>query len=107
MTTKEMIAVMQAFEEGKEIEYAAKWGSLAGKWYTIGCPAWDWITCIYRVKPEPKELYTVAYAYNGGEERHSTLRLTKEEAEVQAQTFVAAGFAVARVIKLREVLDES
>ena len=107
MTVKEMIAVMQAFEEGKTIEYAAKSVTSADKWRPASTPVWDWSVRIYRVKPEPKEFYTVAYAYDGGVEGYSTLQLTKEGAELLAQAYVAAGYAVARVIKVREVLDES
>lgn len=51
MTTQEMIEVMQAYEDGKEIEF--KW---KGKdiWRGIEHPAWYWNGCDYRIKPEPK-----------------------------------------------------
>lgn len=50
-TTKEMIEVMQAFEEGGELQcYEPE----LKEW--IGCtPVWDWLHYDYRIKPEPKE----------------------------------------------------
>ena len=52
-TTKEMIEVMQAFEDGKQIQvcYKGVWTD----WVLGGAPIWDWIEADYRVKPEPKE----------------------------------------------------
>lgn len=47
-TTEEMIAVMQAFVEGKKIE-----GSVSGKtWELTEAPLWDWRTVDYRVAEE-------------------------------------------------------
>ena len=47
-TTAEMIAVMQAYEDGKEIEYSNRdyptWNKTK--------PVWDWHRNDYRVKPE-------------------------------------------------------
>lgn len=51
MTTGEMIAVMQAFEDGKEIECMHKDGNI---WLRVEHPVWDWPHCDYRIKPEPK-----------------------------------------------------
>lgn len=49
MTTQEKIAVMQAFADGKEIEYRSD-----GNWAKVNYPSWNWAKYIYRVKPEPK-----------------------------------------------------
>lgn len=49
MTIAEMIAVMQAYEEGKEIEFYDK---STGTWETAEPPLWDWGIFQYRVKPE-------------------------------------------------------
>lgn len=51
-TTKEMIEVMAAFEEGAKIEYK-KFDK--NQWTETLKPTWDWFTVDYRVKPEPKE----------------------------------------------------
>ena len=47
--TKEAIAVMQAFVEGKTIQY---W--LGGGWQDTSCegPKWSWNDVKYRIKPE-------------------------------------------------------
>jgi len=52
MTTKEMIAVMQAYIDGKKIQIADK-GCKDWENY-IGEPLWDWDTFDYRIKPEEK-----------------------------------------------------
>lgn len=45
-TTAEKIAVMQAFEEGKPIEYLSTW---LNKWVNTDSPMWDWSSCDYRI----------------------------------------------------------
>lgn len=50
-TTAEMIAVMQAYEDGKEIEFYHNGYS---KWRKSPDPTWDWYRNDYRVKPEPE-----------------------------------------------------
>ena len=47
MDIHEKIAVMQAFADGKEIEF--NWG---GGWQLCPKPAWDWSKLNYRIKPE-------------------------------------------------------
>jgi len=49
MNTKEMIAVMQAYEDGKQIE-----GRPKGATYWHDCPlepVWSWDDTEYRIKP--------------------------------------------------------
>ena len=48
-TTAEIIAVMQAHEDGKEIEYR---NGYYPTWKRTPNPLWDWSTTDYRVKPE-------------------------------------------------------
>ena len=50
-TTKEMIEVMQADEEGKIIEKRKY--SNNGDWVLSECPLWNWDDYDYRIKPEP------------------------------------------------------
>lgn len=56
-TTKEKIAIMQAFEEGRKIEgtsYCA-----GSDWRQLENPRWNWVECDYRIKDEFKpELMT-------------------------------------------------
>ncbi len=53
MTTKEKIAVMQASEDGRNIEFKR---NRCDEWIT--CPRdsllWNWTDGTYRIKPEPK-----------------------------------------------------
>lgn len=55
MTTKELIEVMQAYEDGKCIEYRLKNPKEDEPWVLISTPSWDWTTFNYRIKP--KESY--------------------------------------------------
>lgn len=54
MTTKEKIAVMQAYLDGKKIQLAIKnkedWED-----YDTGEPVWDWTCFDYRIKPEEEK----------------------------------------------------
>lgn len=49
-TTQEMIKVMQAYADGKKIQYSSK----GVDWTDVIEPSWDWESTNYRVKPEPK-----------------------------------------------------
>lgn len=53
-TTAEKIAVMQAYENGDEIE-ARVFKFKENAWFSLNnlTPAWDWSTQDYRVKPKP------------------------------------------------------
>ncbi len=48
--TKEAIRIMQAFVDGKEVEW--RYRVIEG-WDTTNNPSWDWVACIYRIKPTP------------------------------------------------------
>lgn len=48
-TTKEMIEVMQSFDDGKEIECNNGYG-----WIPMSDPIWNWIGNDYRIKPKAK-----------------------------------------------------
>ena len=53
-TTAEKIQVMQAYQEGKQIEFRYMHVFGYPEWRICNCePDWDWLTCDYRVKPEP------------------------------------------------------
>ena len=45
--TEDYIKVMQAYVEGKQIQYDDD-----GMWIDIDDPDWDWHNCDYRIKPE-------------------------------------------------------
>lgn len=50
-STEEMITIMQAYTEGKQIE--GKYKEL-NEWKTDSNPTWNWYNNDYRVKEEPK-----------------------------------------------------
>ena len=56
MTTKEKIEIMQAYEEGKTIEWTYRNDEDEDEkiWYVIDNPSWDWHTFNYRIKPKEK-----------------------------------------------------
>lgn len=53
-TVKEMIAVMQAYLDGRKIE--AKPNS-EKYWNDVGNPVWDWQTYDYRIAPQEIEVH--------------------------------------------------
>lgn len=50
MTNQEIIAVIQAYEDGKVVQYEA----YTGEWYSVKTPEWNFQKWSYRVKPEPE-----------------------------------------------------
>jgi len=58
-TIEEKVAVHRAWLEGKTIQVVNRQKTV---WNDTGAPTWDWLTCKYRVKPEPVKL-AVAKAY--------------------------------------------
>jgi hypothetical protein len=57
--TKKAIEVMQAYVDGKEIEYLgdASWGPTR-----LTGPLWDWATTEYRIKPQEPRVF---WLYSG------------------------------------------
>ena len=53
MKLKEMIKVMQHFENGGEVEINSKNDNC---WTKITSPSWDWFCHEYRIKPEKQKL---------------------------------------------------
>ena len=60
MTPDEIIAVVQAFKAGKEIELQPK-AKEPTQWMLTTSPGWDFYHFNYRVRPEPK-LDMIRYA---------------------------------------------
>lgn len=59
-TPDEIIAVVQAFKEGKEIEYNLV-GSQSDERWISGDPRWNFSHCHYRVKQEPEKVEVLVY----------------------------------------------
>ena len=65
MNTEKMRAVMLAADEGKPIQFRNR--NRVCDWLNTSKPTWDWVTCDYRVKPEPKRIpRTMADLPEGG-----------------------------------------
>ncbi len=56
-TIQEQIAIMQAFADGKTIEYR----NALERWEPIKDPLWNWTNFDYRIKPEPKVIWVNEY----------------------------------------------
>ena len=53
-----MVTVMQAFKEGKAIQYWARCNRGTDEnWGDAPNPSWDWSAYDYRVKPEPRRIW--------------------------------------------------
>lgn len=93
-TLQEKIAVMQAAEAGKEIEWSIKHKAI---WRLATGPCWDWLNYDFRVKPrEPRKFYV--------NEIDGNLSINHHETESDAKEATMARNA--RVINFIEVLDE-
>ena len=76
---KEFIEIMQAYVDGKEIEYRAK----NGEWFVIENPAWNFNEVEYRVRVKPKEKIPLFRAlFEAGGKFYSLDRLFRSEQEV-------------------------
>lgn len=110
MDTKEKIAVMQAFVDGKEVQRYSN-----GTWCTLEqghSPTWAWDRIEYRIKPkEPEVKYIVVYGklaaalYNGCLEQNSA-----PESWIKAVLNPGVSFLSvtpgARIFKVEEVLED-
>ena len=56
MTTKEKIEVMEAYAEGKKIQFRMSGDKDWWNWTYPGEPNWNWGDCDYRIKPNSMEL---------------------------------------------------
>ena len=106
MNTKEKIAVMQAWMEGKEeiqvsTRHSTEWKRLS--WV----PEWDWTSYDYRIKPEPKFVYVNVYLPKGAAEGRtpaSNCHIHRETAEGNAarNSDVYHYHAIALPVELKE-----
>lgn len=63
MTHDEMIAVIQAHKDGKQVQYR-RLSMGEDDWLDLPDPAWDFSCSNYRIKPEPLILWA-EYKHNG------------------------------------------
>ena len=82
MTPQEIINVVQAFEEGKEIEYLGKHTN--NKWRTVETPGWNFDLFDYRVKQKEKELYQYLIYDKPSNIYHTTSRFYENAFDLQS-----------------------
>lgn len=86
MTVDEMIEVLEAFKEGKKIQYF-----MGGLWRDCTEPRWAFDSVKYRVKPEKRVRYVIVYPSanttremadrNAGIDRTECVRVEYEEGQ--------------------------
>ena len=94
-TLDEKIKIMQAYKDGKTIEYKE---GREKKWKTTTTPVWDWYNWDYRIKEEPKKkvkLYQVLLEYVNN--YHISLQFFKTEQEA-IYYYDGSGFIVIKLL---------
>ena len=77
-TTKEMIEVMQAYENGEQIECLNEFG----EWERYGSPTWDWFHKDYRIKPKKKYVpFDTAEEFLTAQRKHGEFVENKKSGE--------------------------
>ena len=77
MTINEMILVLQAFKDGKQIQGRAPGSKLP--WSTLHIdPSWDFSRNEYRVEPKPLVIYANVYQDSEGECIGQTVSVNRE-----------------------------
>jgi hypothetical protein len=73
MSIDEMVAVLQAFKDGKKIQVRAA-GRPDSVWWTLKHtdPSWNFVANEYRVLPEPRTVWVNEYAGRLGSSAHET-----------------------------------
>ena len=98
MTHDEMIEVIQAHKEGKEIEYKS---NVTGEWCASGKPAWDFQCFEYRIKatpPEPKTIWVNECGVGYADEVHES----EDRAVVAGK---GASYVNRLAVKYQEVIE--
>ena len=103
MTHDEMIAVIQAHKDGKTIQVRGKGRP---KWHDRTRPSWDFDSCDYRVKPEPRVAYFAEYTNPYGGNVLTQGRFdTKEDLQKTLDSWAVR--PTYRIVKFVEVLDDA
>lgn len=92
--TKEAIKVMQAYAEGKEIEYRT-----GNVWCLCRNPSWSFGDIYYRIKPEPKVIWVNEY-----EDGTGSAYTSRDQAVNESENFSEQPERTA--VKYVEVMDE-
>lgn len=94
MTPKEIIAVVQHFDAGGEVQVKSVNPHIT-KWEDTDRPLWDFVNQVYRAKPKPLELWVNVYSTAATDVLHYS--------ELDAKRALVEG---GRTVHMREVVDE-
>lgn len=97
MTPKEIIAVVQHFDAGGEVQVKSINPHIT-KWEDTNRPLWDFVNQVYRPKPKPLELWINVYS-----DGLTGCAYTSEDAALHAKGLGTE----ARTVHMREVVDDN
>ena len=97
MSPDEIIAVVQAYKEGKTIQARPKFS--AGSWTDVIAPQWNFPEHKYRVKTEPKEIWVNFY-------EHDTLKQQVAYSTKKDAMRCKGRIKGAKTLHFRQVVDE-
>ncbi len=95
--TKEAIKVMQAFVDGKTIQYLSSIGWRDVDPLSTAEMAWLWGDVKYRIKPEPKDIWVNEYERQCDDYFYHSREAAEES---------AAPYALRVAVRYREVIEE-
>lgn len=93
--TQDMIAVMQAFCDGKPIEHRWKIGIGGSDWEHSSTPTWNWELCDYRIKKTKKTYYMSVSGPIGYDNSRITTRLYQTKAGL-----IASGYQPESIVEV-------
>lgn len=106
MNTKEKIEVMQAWEDGKPIQYKTSIRDMWNDWEYSYEPNWNWEECKYRIKPGPKEIWVNEFSYQEFEDDLLGYAYSDKQSAINEATR-SVYKPIKKAVKYREVIDES
>ena len=96
---KELLPIIQAFVDGKTIQYL----DIDGSWYDLDEPNWEYSVnnkVRYRIKPEPREFWIqIQKSYDGNEKITGSGWIDKGDPTPEATGKMST------IIKVREVIE--
>ena len=104
MTPQEIINVVQAFEEGKEIEYLGKHTN--NKWRTVETPGWNFDLFDYRVKQKEKELYQYLIYKSQTNSYQATFRFYENSFDLQSKQIPSDWKIIQRLNHTKVIIKE-
>lgn len=98
MTHDEMIAVIQAHKDGKQVQHRRKLGRPENQWGdSLVGPGWNFAEYDYRVKPEPREWWLLEFP-----DGTTSVSLKTRDEAIEAQNYSAFR---CKATLVREVLE--